>query len=52
MQLEIVSAFGHESELIELFREYTDMLVETDPKFKGYLDLQHYDDELKDLNKK
>lgn len=52
MQLEIVSAFGHESELIELFKEYTDMLVETDPKFKGYLDLQHYDDELKDLNKK
>ena len=52
MKTEIISAFGHESELKELFREYTDMLVEADPKFKAYLDLQHYDDELKDLNKK
>lgn len=52
MQLDIVSAFGHEDDLRALFTEYTDMLVETDPNFKAYLDFQHYDDELLDLDKK
>ena len=35
-----------------LFGEYTDMLVEGDPAFKAYLDLQNYDDELKHLEHK
>ena len=33
----------------ELFAEYTHMLVENDPHFQVYLDLQHYDAEVADL---
>ena len=36
----------------ELFAEYTHMLVENDPHFQIYLDLQHYDAEVADLTKK
>ena len=36
----------------ELFAEYTHMLVENDPHFQVYLDLQHYDAEVADLTKK
>lgn len=35
----------------ELFAEYTHMLVENDPHFQIYLDLQHYDAEVADLTK-
>lgn len=35
----------------ELFAEYTHMLVENDPHFQVYLDLQHYDAEVADLTK-
>ena len=36
----------------ELFAEYTHMLVENDPHFQVYLDLQNYDAEVADLTKK
>lgn len=36
----------------ELFAEYTHMLVENDPHFQVYLDLQHYDAEVADLTRK
>ena len=36
----------------ELFTEYTHMLVENDPYFQIYLDLQNYDAEVADLTKK
>ena len=52
MTLEIVPAYDRKEEIKELFAEYTDMLVKTDPVFAKYLAIQGYDDELKDLEKK
>lgn len=46
MSIEIIPAYDHLAEIRELFREYTDMLVEGDPSFREYLEVQHYDSEL------
>lgn len=48
----IKPAYDETGEITELFSEYTQMLIENDPDFSSYLDLQHYDDELKDLTSK
>ncbi len=52
MKVELVPAYSYKEEIGELFREYTDMLVEGDPAFQAYLDLQNYDDELQHLEHK
>jgi GNAT superfamily N-acetyltransferase len=52
MHIELVPAYSYKTEVGELFREYTDMLVEGDPAFKAYLDLQNYDEELAHLEHK
>ena len=52
MSVELVPAFPYPEEVAVLFGEYTDMLVEGDPAFKAYLDLQNYDDELLHLEHK
>ncbi len=52
MSLEIVLAYDRADEVRELFAEYMDMLLEGDPTFAGYLTIQNYDDELKDLRQK
>lgn len=52
MSLEIVLAYDRADEVRELFAEYMDMLLEGDPTFAGYLTIQNYDDELKDLSHK
>lgn len=52
MSTEIVSAYDRPGEVIELFREYTDMLIEADGAFREYLDIQNYEDELSDLSRK
>ena len=52
MSLEIVPAFDRANEIRELFAEYMDMLLDGDPTFAGYLTIQNYDDELKDLSQK
>lgn len=52
MDIEIKNGLDYPQEIRELFREYTDMLCENDPSFKKYLDLQKYDDELRDLSRK
>ena len=52
MSLEIVLAYDRADEVRELFTEYMDMLLEGDPTFAGYLTIQNYDDELKDLSHK
>jgi len=49
---ELVFGYAFHDEIRELFTEYTDMLVRESPEFKGYLDIQHYDDELLDLSVK
>ena len=50
--VEIVDGLGHRSKVISLFDEYTRMLVSLDPSFRLYLDIQHYEDEVRDLEAK
>ena len=50
--MEFVNGLEYPEEIGELFREYTDMLVEGDPKFASYLELQDYDEELRHLEGK
>ncbi len=52
MNFAIKPAYDHKEEVGELFREYTDMLIEGEPRFTEYLDIQNYEDELKHLEKK
>ena len=46
MEFAIVPAYGAQKEIAELFGEYTDILVARDPAFRGYLNLQGYDEEV------
>jgi GNAT superfamily N-acetyltransferase len=50
--MEIVLAYSYSNEIRELFSEYTNMLVENDPNFAHYLDLQNYNEEVDHLNDK
>lgn len=52
MELEIIPAYDFPQEVEALFSEYTNMLIEGDPEFKKYLDLQNYDAELEHLETK
>ena len=52
MAIELLSGLDYKEEIGMLFREYTDMLVAGDPKFRAYLDLQNYDEELAHLEVK
>ncbi|MGN0136755.1 GNAT family N-acetyltransferase [Anaerotignum sp.] len=48
-ELQVVAAYDRPEEVGELFREYTDMLIEGDSTFREYLDIQNYDQELEHL---
>ena len=50
--LELKQAYNYKKEVKELFTEYTNMLIENDPKFKEYLDIQNYDEEINNLEHK
>lgn len=50
--IKIVSAYDRAEEVRRLFEEYTDMLVENDPSFQEYLDIQNYSEEMEHLEKK
>ena len=52
MGIQIVPAFEYPEEVKVLFTEYTRMLVEGDPAFQAYLDLQNYDEEVRNLKMK
>lgn len=52
MNIKILPAYDFQNETAELFTEYTSMLIENDAEFKKYLEIQKYDDELKDLKVK
>ena len=52
MSIKILPAYDFPEEIKLLFSEYTDILIEGDPSFKKYLEIQNYDDELKHLEKK
>lgn len=45
MGLEITYAYGEPGEICSLFQEYTELLLEREPAFRQYLNLQHYDQE-------
>lgn len=52
MELNILPAYEYKEEIALLFKEYTDMLIEGEPKFTEYLGIQNYDDEIKHLKHK
>ena len=52
MRLELLPGYDHPAEILSLFTEYTQMLVSHDPSFQIYLDIQHYEDEIRDLEAK
>ena len=52
MSLELLPGYDHPAEILSLFTEYTQMLVSHDPSFQIYLDIQHYEDEIRDLKAK
>ena len=52
MSIEIVQGYEHIQKIGMLFSEYTNMLIENDSSFKKYLDIQHYDEEIKHLETK
>ena len=52
MSLELIPAYDRPAEVLSLFTEYTHMLVSHDPSFQIYLDIQHYEDEIRDLEAK
>lgn len=52
MNITIIPAYDYPQEISILFSEYTNMLIAGDPSFQKYLDIQHYDKELKNLNVK
>lgn len=45
MSLELAYAYEEPEEIRALFQEYTALLLEKEPAFQQYLDLQHYDRE-------
>lgn len=52
MNFTIIPGYDHPEALGALFQEYTDMLVQAAPNFRGYLALQNYDEELSHLREK
>ena len=52
MKVEFVSAMDRREELIPLFQEYAEMLLETEPSFTASLEQQHYDKEIANLEEK
>lgn len=52
MSIQIISAYNQPEKVGTLFSEYTEMLIESAPSFQEYLDIQHYDEELRHLETK
>lgn len=52
MNIEIIPAYEHPQEIGILFSEYTDMLIAGDSSFQEYLNIQHYDEEIRHLESK
>ncbi len=52
MSLTVELAYDCQDETCSLFQEYTEMLVRESPSVADYLNLQHYDAELHDLESK
>lgn len=52
MEIKILPGYDRLEEAAVLFSEYTDMLIEGDPSFREYLEIQDYEEELKHLEVK
>lgn len=52
MNIDMIPAYDHPEEVRELFTEYTNMLIEGDSAFAGYLRIQNYDDEIQHIEHK
>ena len=52
MNVELLPGYEHPEAIVELFTEYTRMLVETAPDFARYLAIQNYDREIEHLEEK
>lgn len=52
MNIKILPAYNYPQEISILFSEYTNMLIEEDPTFRKYLEIQNYAEELKHIEKK
>ena len=52
MDIQIIEGYDHPRQVGILFNEYTASLIEGDPEFRKYLEIQNYDEELKHLEAK
>ena len=52
MSTQLIPAYGHTDDVKVLFSEYTGMLIAGDSSFREYLDIQHYDKEIEQLETK
>ena len=50
--MKIISAYGHEKEMLELVTEYTNNILEQGAEVANCLKSQHLDDELRDIKAK
>lgn len=51
-ELELIPGYDEREDILALFTEYTDMLIETNPGFAEYLAIQNYEAEIADLRSK
>lgn len=51
-ELMLYPGYDEKEDILALFTEYTDMLIETNPGFAEYLAIQNYDAEIADLRSK
>lgn len=52
MTIDIELAYPYKQEIQQLFHEYTQMLIQGNPNFQKYLDIQNYNQEIEHLEKK
>lgn len=52
MEVKLVPAYGRQQEVLQLFTEYTDMILKQGDDVKRCLDSQHYGNEVLDLKEK
>ena len=51
-ELKLYPGYDEREDILALFTEYTDMLIESNPGFAEYLAIQNYDAEIADLRSK
>lgn len=49
MEFEFFSAFDHKNDMAEMYKEYNELLLETDPNFEPCLAMQNFEREIDEL---